>query len=393
MPSPEARLVFRTADPTFGAEELVATVSAVRDWERVVAITQREAAASAVWRAIRHSAVVVPDDVASVLRAQALQADLRMQRLSQRLQRTIEVFRERSIPVLLLKGSAYAALFDPTLRDRAMNDVDLLVRREDVTRARDAVIAAGWPETRDPGLLDLLKDAHHLPHFVDPQDPHSRVELHRGLMPAKQPFQFTEEEVWGDARAATGAFAGALVPSLEHQLLHASMHFAWQHTMAFGAWKTIRVVEAVSAETTLDWPKLVAGARAARATTCLYWTLRLAHRLSGIQVPVGHLGQLAPPTPEFARAALERHFVAMIAVGEGPRSPSVKLTRRLWIAALRPRWSQHPVAGRSDPEDRWAVTFGVASTERFPRRLARHLLSLREWFAFLIRTLLGSRTT
>ena len=80
-----------------------------------------------------------------MLRAKALQRDLRMQRLSQRLQATVRVFAERGIPVMLLKGSAYAALFDPTLRTRAMNDVDLLVRREDVAKAKEAVLAAGWP--------------------------------------------------------------------------------------------------------------------------------------------------------------------------------------------------------------------------------------------------------
>jgi hypothetical protein len=125
MPSAEARLVFRSADPTFGSAECAATVAEVRDWERVLAITERESAASAVWRAIRSSGTAPPPDAAEALRARALQRDLRMQRLSQRLQATIAVFAERRIPVLLLKGAAYAAYFDPTLRSRAMKDLDL----------------------------------------------------------------------------------------------------------------------------------------------------------------------------------------------------------------------------------------------------------------------------
>jgi hypothetical protein len=388
MPSAEARLVFRTADPRFGDAECAATVAAVQDWERVLAITERESATAAVWRAIRASAAAVPDNVNQAMRARALQRDLRMQRLSQRLGSTIAHFAARGIPVMLLKGAAYAAYFDPTLRSRAMNDVDLLVRPEDAARAREAVIAAGWPETRDPGLLELLKDAHHLPHFVDPQDPDSRVELHVALMPADQPFALTEGDIWRDARPATGAFTGAYLPSPEHLLLHACVHFAWQHTMAFGAWKTIRIVEAVAADPrTFDWRRFEDLSRAAHAGTCVFWTLRLTQRLSGIRVPEETMARLAPPTPEFALAALERHFVAMIAVGEGPRSPSVKLTRLLWRVALRPRWSGHVAAGRSDPENRWATTYGVGNTETRAERISRHFRGLRAWWEFVVGTL------
>jgi hypothetical protein len=389
MLSAEARLVFRTADPTLSNAECTEIVREVRDWERVLALVEREAAASPVWRAVRAGGVTIPAEVAEVLRAQAMQRDLRMQRLAQRLQTTIRVFADRGVPVMLLKGSAYGALFDPTLRSRSMNDVDLLVRRDDVEPAKEAVIAAGWPLTRDPGLLELLADAHHLPHFVDPQDPGSRLELHVALLPDDQPFAFEEQDLWREARPAPTPFEGALVPSPEHLLVHTAIHFAWQHTMTFGAWRTIRVVAALAAMREFDWERFLALARGARAGTSAYWTLRLASSLCGIEARGDVMARLAPPTPNVILDALERHFVASIAVGERPRSPSVKLSRLLWLSALRPRWSGHPEAGRSDPENRWAARYGVASTEKVGARLARHLRSLRDWTSFLARTLLG----
>ncbi len=392
-PSAEARLVFRTADPTFGDAECLATVRGVRDWERVLAITEREVASSSVWRAIKACGAEipadVPADVAELLRGRAIARDLRMQRLSARMQQTVRVFAERRIPVMLLKGGAFAAMFDPTLRTRAMNDLDLLVRRADSIRASEAVVSAGWPLTDDPRLLELLRDEHHLPHFVDPQDPGTRLELHLALMPSDQPFAYREEELWREARPASAPFEGALVPSPEHLLLHACMHFAWQHTLAFGAWRTIRVVSALAAMPGFDWERFVGMARAARAATCAYWTLRLARTLSGIAVREDVLEILAPPSTECMRGALERHFVAAIAVGEGPRSPSVKLTRWLWLSALRPRWSGHPNPGRFDPENKWATAYGVASTEVGFVRLLRHLRGVGQWWSFLRRTLAG----
>lgn len=386
--SAECRLVFRSADPACAPAELAAIAGEVQDWERAVFLAEREMATANLWRGLRDAGATLPPVVTEHLKKSAMVSDFRMQHLSQRLQSTAVVLSERGIPFLLLKGAAVGALTDPTFRNRPMSDIDVLVHREDAARARDAVIASGWPLTTDPVLLELLKDAHHLPHFVDPQMPGVRLELHVALMPEDNSFLFGEVDLWREATAARPPFAGASVPSREHLVLHLCVHFAWQHTMTFGAWRTFRAIAALAAAPGLDWEGLVRAAQAAKAGTSCYWTLRLAQRLSGIAPPAGVLARLAPPTPAWMCDAIERHFVAGIALGEAPGSPSVKLTRWLWRAALRPRWSGHRAPGRADPEQRWAHARGTASTETSAERVTRHLSGYRQWWEFLRDTLL-----
>lgn len=385
--SPELRLVFRSADHEASGPELVALVAAVRDWDRVLFLADREVAAAALWRAIKRVDAELPPPVADALRKRAMISDLAMQHLSRRAQDTVRLLGEREIPVLLLKGAAVGALTDPTFRARPMTDLDVLVHRVDVPRARAAVIESGWPETTDPVLLELLRDAHHLPHFVDPQMPGMRLELHVMLMPDDQPFSLDETDLWRDARPASAPFDGASVPSAEHLLLHVCVHYAWQHTMSFGAWRAFRTIDAIVTAPGFDWQKLVAYARTAKAATSCYWTLRLAERLSGLRVPQSVLEALAPPTASLFRDALERHFVAQLDPGEGPTSPSEKLTRLLWRAALRPRWSGHRAPGRIDPEHRWERARGTLSTETRAARLLRHARSYRDWWQFVAGTL------
>jgi hypothetical protein len=380
--------VFRSADPEASGSELVGLATAVRDWERVIFLADREVAAANIWRALRGAGVEVPPAVADALRKRAMISDLAMQHLARRAQETVRILGERGIPVLLLKGAAVGALTDVTFRARPMTDLDLLVHRDDVSRARAAVIDAGWPETTDPVLLDLLKDAHHLPHFVDPHLPGMRLELHVKLMPDDQPFAFSEADLWRDARPAPAPFTGASVPSAEHLLLHGCVHFAWQHTMRFGAWRAFRSLAAVVATPGFDWDRFVAEARAAKAATSCYWTLRLASRLGGLQIPAATLGALAPPTAAWLRDALERHFIAELDPTEGASSPSVKMTRLLWRAALRPRWSGHRAPGRLDREHRWERAYGTRSTETRPAQLLRHLRSYHDWWRFITGTLL-----
>ncbi|HSE65357.1 MAG TPA: hypothetical protein VLB12_00125, partial [Gemmatimonadales bacterium] len=94
-------------------------------------------------------------------------------------------------------------------------------------------------------------------------------------------------------------------------------------------------------------------------------------------------------TPEWVLEALERHFIANVAVGETPASPSVRLDHALWLAAIRPRWSGHRTSRHWDHENTWGRAFGYAATESGWSRFVRHLTGYRRWTAFFTRTLAG----
>ena len=361
------------------------------DWERVIAIADREMASANVARALHEIGNGIPAHILDDARRRALAIEVRMQYLARRLQQSCDVLAARNIPFMLLKGAAVGALVDPTFRTRPMNDVDILIKEEDAGRASEAFEASGWTPTSDEVLKKLLVGVHHhLPPFLDPNMPGIRLELHVSHLPVNHPFAFDASMLWRDARPAPSPFAGALVPSPEHLLLHAALHFAWQHPMSFGAWRTFRVVSIVAGLGDFSWDRFVNTAANSRASTACFWTLRLATRLSGIDVPDDALQRLTPPTPVWVRDALERHFIASIAVGEMPVSPSVRLDHLLWIAAIRPGWSGHERSRHWDHENKWGQAYGI-DRETAWRRFVRHVSEYRRWTSFLTGTLLGQR--
>jgi hypothetical protein len=384
--SAECRLVFRTADRRCTPSEIVALLNQVKDWDRVVAIAERELAVTHLARALPADGEGVPPEVFDLLRRRAQAIELRMQYFARRLEQTCASLAARGIPFMLLKGAAVGAIVDPSFRSRPMNDADILVRQEVAGRAGAAIEATRWTPTPDQALRTLLAHAHHLPPFLDPQMPDIRLELHVSLLPAEQPFDFDLAMLWRDARPASGPFRGALVPSLEHLLLHAGLHFAWQHAMTFGAWRTFRVFSIVTALPDFSWDGFADTAIRARAVTSCYWTLRLAAHLSGLPVPDDILARLRPPTPPWLRDALERHFIATIAVGEYPSSPSVRLNQLLWLAAIRPHWSGHATSRRWDHENLWGQALGMPRVSTW-QRVIRHVTGYRRWTAFVMRTL------
>lgn len=387
--SPETRLVYRAADPQATSEELSALARTVRDWPRVARLATREAAVPQLWRVIAAEAGHMPDDVAQHLRSNAVLTDLQMQQLSLRLQRTLRALADAGVPAMLLKGAAIAAVRDPSFRSRAMTDVDLLVHDADIPKAKAAIIAAGWPETKNEVYLALLQDAHHVPPFEDPLLPGLRLELHRHIFPDDHSFAFGEANLWAEARSTPSPFETALVPTDVQMVMHAAVHWAWQHQMAFGTWRTMRSVASIVRTGTFDWDQLASAAVAAKAGTSVYWTLRLLSSLCDVRAPRETMRRLAPPTAEPLRTMVERHVMAGAAPGEFPASPSELVTRTMWRLALRPKWSGHQQAGRHDPEKRWTKAYGTASTETRWQQLRRHAGMYRDWWQFLRGTLIG----
>lgn len=381
--------MFRSADPTAAPAELQSLTKTVADWPRALQLGEREGATPAVWAAFRHDPAALPAEAVTFLRARTMMSDFRMLRLSARLSETVSVFRERGIPVLLLKGAAVGALSDPSFRARPMSDVDLLVDPADAPRAREAILAAGWHQTEDQRLHTLLKDMHHEAPFHDASLPGLRLELHSRLLPPDLSFPFSATDLWRDAVAADHPFHGASVPSLEHLFVHAAIHFAWQHQLSFGAWRSIRTVAFLINTPDFAWESTLEEVRRAKAVTSCYWTLRLAQRLAGLAIPPGVLDGCAPPTSPVIRNAIERASVVGIAPGEAPSNPSDFLAGLLWRAALRPKWSGLGRPRRGDPDHVWERTMGTFQEERWPARLRRHARSSRAWWDFLSRTLTG----
>ncbi|MFN0099043.1 MAG: nucleotidyltransferase family protein [Gemmatimonadaceae bacterium] len=395
FPSAGTRLVFRCADPSAPAEEYAALLAAIGNdaamWQHVVVLAGRELAVGALWRSLRPHASALPPVVVEHLQRGAMVEEFRMRHLAARLAQTVAALGIAEVPVLLLKGAAVGAVIDPSFVSRPMTDLDLLVPTADIARAHEALLATGWTQTSDPLLLHLLADGHHLPPYLDAQMPGVRLELHTALLPPDSAFGFDAAAFWADASTSGVPFAGARIPSRAHQLVHASAHFAWQHAMGFGAWRTLRSVALLLESPSFEWPSLVRLATASRAVTSVYWTLRVGAMLAGLRVPPDVLAALAPPTPESLRAALTRHFITSLVPGEGPVSPSARLSWWLWRMALRPRWSGHPVPRRWEADQRWIAAYESAQRREGPdplsSRMARHAGAYRQWWAFASRTL------
>jgi hypothetical protein len=369
--SPEAQLLLLTAGGEKNDQAIRALLARPLDWAKLTWLSEQERATPVLWR--RLSALAPLPAEAQPLHRMAMVSEFRMSHLESRLLSALDTLADAEIEPVLLKGAALALTVYGSFVARPMSDVDLLVPRDEVMRAHEALIAFGWAEGED-NTPEFYEGHHHLQPLVDAQGTGTSLELHTSLFFEGHPFAFTSDDIRRRAARVVVRGRTVLVPSVHDQLLHLCLHFAWSHMMATGAWRAFRDLDALLRTDRVDWKEFTMMARDARGGSACYWTFRLARAVAGISVPAWVERALAPPEPEFALRRLEQHFTYDLLPTENI-SPSLWLTYTMWRAGLRPRWSGH---GRVRPWDR-ADELLAAERPGRAKRLVMHLRNARSW--------------
>lgn len=368
----EARLLFLCAGPRRNDAEIARMAAGPLRWGVITRLAVAARAVPVIARRVRETlGGRLPAGAADMGRL-AMVEEFELLRMDERLGETIAAFEHAGIRTVLLKGAALARSVYGSIVDRPMLDLDVLVPANETAAARAAAQAAGWVWKHDRRYAPFFSTHHHLPPLRDGRGTRALLELHTGLFPAGHPFALDPDDVAARGVAARGSARRILIPSPEDHLVYLCGHWVWSHMMNGGAWRALRDVAALTERGALDWDLCAVRARRARATTCVYWTLRLAQRMAGVDVPAAGLNAMKPPTPDVVLERLERYFVWQI--GEGRACPSVRLGELLWSAALRPRWSGHGDARPwKNPKISIWVTDGMAAPRSAARRLAESL--------------------
>jgi hypothetical protein len=217
------------------------------------------------------ASAIPPDRKQALVDQQRAQNFLTL-RLTAELLRLLEIFAAKGIPALVIKGPVVAmrAYGNPAVR--SYGDLDLLVRQKDIRRATESMLHSGYEAAVSLRAIDEGKiPGQYL--FTKP-DSKLLVELHSELTLRYFPRLLPIEDFF--ARQSRVRLDGHEVPalSLEDELvlicIHGAKHF-WERL----TW-IADVAALVSLQTSIDWERAAASARAVGAEHLLNTGLRLA---------------------------------------------------------------------------------------------------------------------
>ncbi|HYH85942.1 MAG TPA: nucleotidyltransferase family protein [Pyrinomonadaceae bacterium] len=278
-------LCARTKVGEESAERVKALAAGVLDWDYLFLLAQRHAVLPLLYRQLNANArELLPPDFQKKLSAKFRENATRNMLLTGELTRIVKLFEAEGISTLAYKGPALAAAAYGDISLRRFIDLDIIVRKRDVRRARDILYTLGFRLAGDMSRSQeeiLLRTQHNMAFTRD--EGKLIVEVHWEV--ASQQFASVPvvERVW--ERAVKVALNGGEVKTLSPEdLLIALCVHGTKHLWERIAW-ICDVAELVGSHKQLDWPYVLRHARDAHVERMLHLGLRLAGGLLTAPLP------------------------------------------------------------------------------------------------------------
>lgn len=202
-------------------------------------------------------------------------------------------FKEEGIPVVVLKGAALAEIVYKDIGLRRFNDIDILVRKEDLQRAKMVASNAGYtldnigsPEAYNEKFGYNL---HYLRNII--------LEIHWDIARRIGSELYTNiviNELWENASPLKLANSEAQMLAPEDMIIHLCIHLAG-HRYDRLIW-FCDISEIIHKG--INWEQVLKKARRYRVETFMYYGLRFASELLDAKVPDGVLQELKPDNLE-----------------------------------------------------------------------------------------------
>ena len=264
---------------------------------------------------------------------------------------------ELSVPMILLKGSAYLIAELPPSRGRLASDIDVMVPKGQLDTVRNGLIAAGWQATvmRDYDEHYYTTWMHEIAPLWHPER-EMATDVHHTIAPPTSRVHPDVDELWANA---VDAGQGLKVLSPADMVLHAAVHlFNEEFRAGFRDLVDLHDLLSHFGRQESFWTDLQARAEAHGLARVHYYLLRFTTKLLDTPVPPAYLERAADAAPN--------RFVALVMdplVRQGLTPRDRQYSSRLrnfafWCLYVRSHWLRMP-----------------------PLLLARHL-SIKAWFKF-----------
>jgi hypothetical protein len=273
---------------TEASREIAARIRALAasdvDWNYLALLAKRHSIVPLLYRQLEHHASdLVPREFLANLKLQYQENNARNFILADELCRLIALFNNAGIEAIPYKGPALALFAYGNLALRRFVDLDVIVKKADVLRARDLLLAEGYVPGKSLTLSQqelLLRTQHNLQFARDNR--RLLLELHWEVAPHLFASSVQENELWQNL--TTVEINGTALKTLSADDLlfslcvHGSRHL-WERL----GW--ICDVAELIARHELNWPALLQRAAKTDSERMFLLGLHLAQKLLGTSLP------------------------------------------------------------------------------------------------------------
>jgi hypothetical protein len=233
----------------------------------------------------------VPNSIARGLRSDYFQCSLNNTRTYHELSQILKSADSNGIPIIVLKGAALAGLVYTSHALRPMNDMDLLIKPEDIRKANDMLIQLGWKCKIQDELLEILNQQGADLEYVK----NSMIDLHTTLR------ELPSVDLWANSKSVNIASLNMQILGYEDFLMHISLHI-YKHIQTafllggFGMTELTKFCDIIllirKFRNEINWDYIVRISKLNQSASGLYTILNIVNRDLGENIPDDVLSEL-----------------------------------------------------------------------------------------------------
>lgn len=248
------------------------------DWKKLASLAELNAVPLLTSNRLKTLGIIPPATITEKANAQRSLCEARLE--SARV--FLAAMADASIDVILLKGGLMSTIYDVAAYKK-MNDVDVMVRWEDVPRALLVLKKLGYSSVGALfGKKEVSSKSHHTPPYVS-SDLSCVIGLHWGLHSPLAPWKTDIQAIWGRAKPIDFFGVRAWRMGWEDNLLHLCIHLPFYK---IGLRELADVYNLVDhAEDDFEWTLFSRLVSEAGAADPVYRVLTLARALHYFTVP------------------------------------------------------------------------------------------------------------
>lgn len=208
------------------------------------------------------------------------------------LERIASALNEAGVPALALKGAALHLTVYDSLDQRPMDDIDLLVRMEDLDKTRLLFEHLGGVREPPPVSEDFFPRFYYETGYLFGDVCPVKIDLHvRPFRPLRYAQFVPDDALWDGAQQVSIGRATVFVPAPENMLIHLAAHVAI-HGASNGKWLQDIQLWADRYGADIDWRLMLDRVNRWRLTLPVREGLRAAAQALGAVYPPGFYRRL-----------------------------------------------------------------------------------------------------
>lgn len=209
----------------------------------------------------------------------------------------LSALESEDVPVIGLKGIFLLENIYNNIAARALGDIDIMVKKEDLQVAINILINLGYTMETYFSPIDQNTDIKHVSPMKNADG--LSVEIHWTILNEEEPFAIDPDGLWDRAVPVNIAGVDVLALSPEDLVLHLCLHFAYQHHLNLGLRGLNDVTEVLQHyNKQLDWARLDVLSQKWGVGRVVWLALSLTVKLLGAPVPQDVLNRLEPEKVE-----------------------------------------------------------------------------------------------